>query len=98
MFNKVELSVSSYDTAWVALIPSPSSPDAPFFPECLNWLLENQLFDGSWGLPDQHPLLMKDTLLSTLACVLALKQWNVGEEHINRGSYTFSPCNLFYCW
>ncbi|XP_020237613.1 ent-kaur-16-ene synthase, chloroplastic isoform X2 [Cajanus cajan] len=85
MFNKVELSVSSYDTAWVAMIPSPSSPHAPFFPQCLNWLLDNQLLDGSWGLPDCHPLLRNDALLSTLACILALKQWGVGEDQINKG-------------
>ncbi|CAJ1958205.1 unnamed protein product [Sphenostylis stenocarpa] len=85
MFNKVELSVSSYDTAWVAMIPSPASPHTPLFPECLNWLLGNQLLDGSWGLPDRHPLLMNDALLSTLACILALKQWGVGEDQINRG-------------
>ncbi|KAK7401598.1 hypothetical protein VNO78_13208 [Psophocarpus tetragonolobus] len=85
MFNKVELSVSSYDTAWVAMIPSPTSPHTPFFPQCLNWLLDNQLIDGSWGLPDRHPLLLNDALLSTLACVLALKQWGVGEDQINRG-------------
>ncbi|XP_054813764.1 ent-kaurene synthase, chloroplastic isoform X2 [Prosopis cineraria] len=85
MFNKVELSISSYDTAWVAMIPSMNSPNVPFFPECLNWLLENQQFDGSWGLPGRHPLLFKDALLSTLACVLALKQWDVGEEQTIRG-------------
>ncbi|KAI4323268.1 hypothetical protein L6164_022888 [Bauhinia variegata] len=85
MFNKVDLCVSSYDTAWVATIPSPTSPHVPFFPQCLNWLLDNQLKDGSWGLPDHNPLLMKDTLLSTLACVLALKQWGTGEEQISRG-------------
>ncbi|KAK7324128.1 hypothetical protein VNO77_27650 [Canavalia gladiata] len=85
MFNKVELSVSSYDTAWVAMIPSSTSPHAPFFPQCLNWLLDNQLFDGSWGLPSRHTLLINDALLSTLACVLALKQWGVGEDQINRG-------------
>ncbi|RDY07072.1 hypothetical protein CR513_08859, partial [Mucuna pruriens] len=85
MFNKVELSVSSYDTAWVAMIPSPASPHTPFFPQCLNWLLDNQLLDGSWGLPGRHPLLMNDALLSTLASILSLKQWGVGEDQINRG-------------
>ncbi|KAM2057932.1 hypothetical protein ACFX16_030568 [Malus domestica] len=84
MFNKVDLSVSSYDTAWVAMVPSPNSQD-PFFPECVNWLLCNQLHDGSWGHPNFHPLLRKDALLSTLACILALKQWSVGEELINNG-------------
>eukprot|EP00262_Sarcandra_glabra_P016323 TRINITY_DN5286_c0_g1_i6.p1 TRINITY_DN5286_c0_g1~~TRINITY_DN5286_c0_g1_i6.p1 ORF type:complete len:769 (+),score=128.18 TRINITY_DN5286_c0_g1_i6:398-2704(+) len=85
MFLKVELSVSSYDTAWVAMVPSPDSPLLPCFPECLNWLLENQLPDGSWGLPRRHPSLIKDALSSTLACVLALKRWNVGEEQIRKG-------------
>ncbi|KAM2009837.1 hypothetical protein ACFX16_004557 [Malus domestica] len=85
MFDKVDLSVSSYDTAWVAMVPSPNSPKDPFFPECVNWLLCNQLHDGSWGPPNLQPLFTKDALLSTLACILALKQWNVGEEQINKG-------------
>nr|QWD59165.1 diterpene synthase class I [Aconitum carmichaelii] len=85
MLNNVELSVSSYDTAWVAMVPSHTSLGSPYFPECLNWLLENQLPDGSWGLPDSNPFLVKDTLLSTLASILALKRWNIGEEHVNKG-------------
>ncbi|XP_057458256.1 ent-kaurene synthase 5, chloroplastic isoform X2 [Lotus japonicus] len=85
MFNKVELSISSYDTAWVAMVPSPTSPCAPLFPQCLNWLLDSQLFDGSWGLPGRHPLLMNDALLSTLACILALKQWGIGEDQMDKG-------------
>ncbi|XP_027917791.1 ent-kaur-16-ene synthase, chloroplastic-like isoform X2 [Vigna unguiculata] len=85
LFNKVELSISSYDTAWVAMITSPASHQTPLFPQCLNWLLANQHLDGSWGLPDRHPLLMNDALLSTLASILALKQWGVGEDQINRG-------------
>lgn len=86
MFNKVELSISSYDTAWVAMVPSQIS-HAPLFPQCLNWLLDNQHCDGSWGLPDPHPLLINDALLSTLACILALKQWGIGEDQINKGTY-----------
>ena len=70
------------------MVPSPNSLQNPFFPECVNWLLDNQLRDGSWGLPHRHPLLMKDAILSTLACVLALKRWNVGEEQINKGTST----------
>ncbi|GAB4852982.1 hypothetical protein Ancab_017171 [Ancistrocladus abbreviatus] len=85
MFNKVELSVSAYDTAWVAMVPSANSPDTPCFPGSINWILENQVSDGSWGLPNRHPLLMKDALSSTLACVLALKRWNVGEEQMTKG-------------
>ncbi|MCI02321.1 ent-kaur-16-ene synthase chloroplastic-like [Trifolium medium] len=94
MFNKVELSVASYDTAFVETIPSSMSPHAPFFPQCLNWLLDNQLVDGSWGLPDCHPLLKNDSLLSTLACILALKQWCIGEDNMNKGTLP-SPRYLY---
>lgn len=92
MFNKVDLSVSSYDTAWVAMVPSPNSSNDPFFPECVNWLLANQLHNGSW-VPKFNPLLIKDALLSTLACILALKRWSVGEEQINKGiSVALASC------
>ncbi|CAN0856410.1 Ent-kaur-16-ene synthase, chloroplastic [Linum grandiflorum] len=84
MFDKVELSASPYDTAWVAMVPSLVSP-APCFPDSVTWLLENQLNDGSWGLPSQirPPLHMKDTLSSTLACLLALRRWGIGDQHIH---------------
>lgn len=85
MFDEVKLSVSAYDTAWVAMVPSPNSLKAPIFPQCVNWLLDNQLCDGSWGLPNRDPLLVKDALLSTLACILALKQWDVGQDQMNNG-------------
>ncbi|XP_020103574.1 ent-kaur-16-ene synthase, chloroplastic-like [Ananas comosus] len=83
--RKVEYSASSYDTAWVAMVPSPGSPQTPCFPQCVNWMLQNQNSNGSWGLDHIHPSLMKDALSSTLACVLALRRWNAGEEHIRRG-------------
>ncbi|GAB2247065.1 hypothetical protein Droror1_Dr00006947 [Drosera rotundifolia] len=85
MFDKVELSVSAYDTAWVAMVPSRSSQETPCFPGTVDWILSNQLPDGSWGLPDRHPLLIKDTLSSTLACVLALRRWQVGEDQMTKG-------------
>lgn len=69
------------------MVPSPNSSQEPCFPDCLNWLLENQCHDGSWARPHHHPLLKKDVLSSTLACILALKKWGVGEEHINRGVF-----------
>ncbi|KAK1577799.1 hypothetical protein Q3G72_024934 [Acer saccharum] len=84
MFDKIELSVSSYDTAWVAMVPSPDSPQDPCFPECMSWLMENQLHDGSWGLPDRPSWLVKDALSCTLASVLALKRWGIGEENMNK--------------
>lgn len=87
MFNKVELSVSAYDTAWVAMVPSPNSLNDPLFPECINWVLDNQHPDGSWGIIHNHHLLMKASLLSTLACALTLKRWNIGHEHMSKGIF-----------
>ncbi|XP_073100902.1 ent-kaur-16-ene synthase, chloroplastic-like [Elaeis guineensis] len=81
----VDLSASSYDTAWVAMVPLPEFPQFPCFPECLAWIIENQHSDGSWGIHGHHPSLVKDALSTTLACVLALKRWNIGEEHVRRG-------------
>ncbi|EOA33662.1 hypothetical protein CARUB_v10019830mg [Capsella rubella] len=86
MLVNVELSVSAYDTSWVAMVPSPSSHYAPLFPQCVNWLLENQHEDGSWGLHNHdHQSLKKDVLSSTLASILALKKWGTGERQINKG-------------
>lgn len=79
---------SSYDTAWVAMVPAPGCPQASRFPQCVEWIMQNQRGDGSWGLDDDdghHSLLLKDALSSTLACVLALKTWGVGEEHVGKG-------------
>jgi len=81
---------SPYDTAWVAMVPAPGNPLVPRFPQCVDWILQNQRSDGSWG-PDggsgDHPSspLGKDALMSTLACVLALKTWDAGEEHVRKG-------------
>ncbi|XP_051214858.1 ent-kaur-16-ene synthase, chloroplastic [Lolium perenne] len=83
--RQVELSPSSYDTAWVAMVPLPGSPGAPCFPQCVEWILLNQQDDGSWGINEFGSSANKDILSSTLACVLALKKWNVGHEHMRRG-------------
>ncbi|CAN6471097.1 unnamed protein product [Victoria cruziana] len=85
VFRNLEVSVSAYDTAWVAMIQS-SSTSSPLFPQCLNWVLENQRRDGSFDdLHDEHPCLLRSSLISTLACVLALKKWNVGDTYIEKG-------------
>ncbi|XBJ04013.1 hypothetical protein VPH35_023039 [Triticum aestivum] len=80
-----ELLPSSYDTAWVAMVPLPGSPQVPCFPQCVEWILQTQQSNGSWGLIQMDSSINKDVLSSTLACVLALKRWNVGREHIKRG-------------
>lgn len=67
------------------MVPSPNSLNQPLFPECINWVLDSQHADGSWGLLHNDQLLMKANLLSTLACVLTLKRWNIGHDHMSKG-------------
>ncbi|KAL0312163.1 UNVERIFIED_CONTAM: Syn-copalyl diphosphate synthase TPS3, chloroplastic [Sesamum radiatum] len=77
------ISVSPYDTAWVALIRDLQGRDTPQFPSSLEWISNNQLSDGSWG--DEHFFLAYDRLLNTLACVVALTTWNVHADKIQKG-------------
>ncbi|KAI3931572.1 hypothetical protein MKW92_011174 [Papaver armeniacum] len=72
--NDGEISISAYDTAWVALVEDIYGSGSPQFPLSLKWIIENQLSDGSWG--DQHIFSAHDRIISTLACVIALKAWN----------------------
>ena len=80
-----ELSPSPYDTAWVAMVPLQGHPLAPHFPQCVEWILQNQQDNGSWGISEIDLSTNKCSLLSTLACIIALKKWNVGPEQIRRG-------------
>ncbi|XP_051134966.1 nezukol synthase KSL3-like isoform X2 [Andrographis paniculata] len=85
---KLEVSPSAYDTAWVAMVPGLgeySGRPRPRFEQCLQWVMENQNWDGSWGLNPGHPSLVKDSLSCTLACVLALRTWNLGHRLLQRG-------------
>jgi ent-kaurene synthase len=79
--QQVTISPSAYDTAWVSMVPLRGSTNARRFPECIQWILQNQNANGSWGIEK----ISKDVLLSTLACVIALKKWNLGEDHMRRG-------------
>lgn len=85
----ITVSSSPFDTAWVAMVPSPDSPENPCFPECFKLILENQKSDGSWSSSSgsESSFFMKEALSSTLACVIALKRWNVnGHKHIEKGN------------
>nr|GMC88189.1 (E,E)-geranyllinalool synthase [Ipomoea batatas] len=81
---------SPYDTAWLAMIPDPSNPDRPLFQNCLNWVLDNQNEQGFWGdYNGEDGIPTIDALPATLACLVALKKWNVGEDKISKGLVCF---------
>ncbi|CAD6253563.1 unnamed protein product [Miscanthus lutarioriparius] len=78
-----EINVSAYDTAWVALVKSLNGDDAPQFPSCIDWIARNQLPDGSWG--DDMFFLVQDRIINTLACIIALKSWDVHDYAFKKG-------------
>ncbi|WCJ26984.1 terpene synthase 04 [Euphorbia peplus] len=78
------ISISAYDTAWLAMVSDPLLPK-PMFQNCLNWVLQNQKKDGFWGEFDGHGNLTFECLPATIACMVALKRWNVGHNLIAKG-------------
>lgn len=79
-----EITLSAYDTAWVALVEDVDGSGTPQFPASLEWIAKNQLEDGSWG--DEELFSAHDRILNTLACVIALKSWNIHPEKCEKGS------------
>lgn len=80
-----EMSMSDYDMAWVARVPSQhlDGSQMPYFLEAIKWILNNQLQDGLWGFPSHF--LVCDHLLSTLNYVLALLVRNTSHLQIKQG-------------
>nr|AZB50382.1 terpene synthase 1 [Nepeta racemosa] len=76
------ISVSAYDTSIVALIKDIEGRDAPQFPSCLEWIGQNQKADGSWG---DDFFCIYDRFVNTLACIVALKSWNLHPHKIQKG-------------
>ncbi|KAL5580006.1 hypothetical protein UlMin_012448 [Ulmus minor] len=86
-----EVTISAYDTAWVALVEDVNGSGSPQFPTSLQWIANNQLQDGSWG--DSKFFSLHDRLINTLACIIALKTWNIHLEKCQKGM-TFFKENL----
>nr|AFE61356.1 copalyl diphosphate synthase [Taiwania cryptomerioides] len=78
-----ETNPSAYDTAWVARVPAVDGSPRPEFPQTLQWIVENQLSDGSWG--EELCFLTYDRILATLACVITLTVWNTGDAQVKKG-------------
>jgi len=81
------ITISAYDTAWVALVKNVEDTNSPQFPSCIEWIANNQLHDGSWG--DAELFIAHDRILNTLACVLALRSWNMHPQKCEKGNFTF---------
>eukprot|EP00253_Pinus_taeda_P007639 PITA_07639 len=81
--RELVITPSAYDTAWVARVPSIDGVARPQFPQTVEWILKNQLKDGSWG--NVSHFLLSDRLLATLSCVLALLKWKVGDLQVQKG-------------
>lgn len=84
------LSSSPYDSAWLAMVPRADHPGEPMFRPCLDWVIKSQREEGFWddGMSPVPPL---ECLPSTLACLVALKRWNVGAKSIEKG-HVWHPC------
>ncbi|CAN6312185.1 unnamed protein product [Urochloa humidicola] len=81
--NDGDVSASAYDTAWVALVPRLDGGEGPQFPATIQWILNNQLPDGSWG--DSDLFSAYDRLINTLACVVTLTKWSLEPEICKKG-------------
>jgi halimadienyl-diphosphate synthase len=78
------LGPSPYDIAWMARVPADGG-GAVRWPDLVDWLIEHQWSDGSWGGAIRY---YHDRFLCTLAAMIALKehgQSRTAEEAIERG-------------
>lgn len=82
--NDGDISISAYDTAWVALVPRLDGGEGPEFPAAVQWIVNNQLPDGSWG--DADLFSAYDRLINTLGCVVTLTKWSLEPEMCNKGT------------
>ena len=94
---------SAYDTAWLAMIPDTDEPLKPMFKNCLDWVVHNQNNEGFWGDCDAYGLPNIECVPATIACMVALKRWNVGEVNLHKGEKhatkmpTYVSKSLIYC-
>src|ERR687885_17289 len=70
---------TAYDTAWLASVAARDDPRRPLFPAALQWLVEHQRPDGSWGGAIRYE---HDRVLCTLAALAPLASFGRrAEDH-----------------
>ncbi|XP_058750802.1 S-linalool synthase-like [Vicia villosa] len=79
---------SSYDTAWLAMIPDLEYPSQPMFKNYLEWLINNQKPEGFWGESDTI-----ECLPATIVSMVALTKWNTGTLMVEKGR-SFIDANI----
>lgn len=67
---------SPYDIAWLARLRN-APGDGPRWPDLLEWLLEHQAPNGSWG---GEVMYFHDRIICTLAAAIALRESVPGEQ------------------
>lgn len=75
--NKSKMSVTPYDTSWLARL---AELGEPLGERALDWLRASQLPDGSWGA--QVPLYYHDRLVCTLAAMTVLARQGTRSDHL----------------
>lgn len=65
------MSITAYDTAWLARVPGAAGAGRRDFPEALDWLRSHQHPDGSWGSQLAH---YHDRVICTLNALVALAE------------------------
>ena len=73
--------VAIYDTAWVSMI---SRDNEWVFPECFQFILDSQSTSGGWDFESS----CEDSILNTLASLLALVRHRTIPSHDTRESFT----------
>lgn len=90
------IGTSPYDVAWMARVPGDSGGGARW-PDLIDWLVEHQWPDGSWGgaIPYHH-----DRILCTLAAIIALREQGMSgaaSHAIQQGEqYVWSHLHLLH--
>ena len=76
---------TSYDTAWLASVPGDVAGTSRF-PTALQWLVDHQYPDGSWG---GHLRYEHDRIISTLAALAPIAQFgrhSVDQDAVAKGT------------
>ena len=82
---KGRMTPSPYDIAWMARVPADGGNGARW-PEMIEWLIEHQHADGSWGGEIRY---YHDRIMCTLSSIIALKdheEKHAVSEAVDRGT------------